>query len=448
MSENYAANGIRLAPSCWDSPARAHIKQASEAMNSSPEALLHTVLTRVSATTLPSVVVDTVIDQPASLNVIAALIGPPGTGKGRAIRHASKLLPFSNEHGPEELGLTTGEGLIEAYIGVDDLTGERVQIHDKAFAATTEAAVLAQCVTRAGNTLQAHLCSAWMAEALITSTADLDRRRKILADEYRFSGVMAAQPDVADAFLSSGYLGLPQRIAWAPSTRQAGTRVPLDERPAWPGELQVEGLGTLASCLESLADVKLVLPSQAVIELEAIAEALEDGWGEEHPLDTHEPLWKSKYAALLALLDGTVEIDMAHWRLATAMWDASCNQRELMVLEAENRRRTQRAVEAGQRVHLGASIRQAQKMVDEGAPLPVRQVAIRMGRKAHASPVPLTAAQLKDAASAQSKKNAEACGVKSLIPDARMYATIQGWIEQSSDGRWIAGSEEPPAPGQ
>lgn len=413
-------------------------------MNSSPEALLHTVLTRISATTLPSVMVDTVIDQPASLNVISALIGPPGTGKGRAIRHAAKLLPFSVENGPEELGLTTGEGLIEAYIGEDELTGERVQIYDKAFAATTEAAVLAQCVSRSGNTLQAHLCSAWMGEALITSTADVTRRRKIFDNQYRFSAVMAAQPDVADAFLSSGYLGLPQRIAWAPSTRQAGTRIPLEERPQWPGELQVEGVGTLVSCLESLADVKLVLPERAVIELEGIAEALEDGWGEEHPLDTHEPLWKSKYAALLALLDGTVEIDMGHWRLACVLWSASCAQRELMVKEADGRRRTLRAAEAEQRVHLGANIRQAQRMVDEGAPHPVRLVALRMARKVVQSGHPLTAADLKTTANSTNKKNAEIAGVKSLVQEARMYAVVMGWIEQNGNGRWVPGVEEIP----
>ena len=443
MNKNYAANGIRLAASCWDSPARAHIKQASEAMNSSPEALLHTVLIRVSATTLPSVMVNTVIDQPASLNVISALIGPPGTGKGRAIRHAAKLLPFSAENGPEELGLTTGEGLIEAYIGEDELTGERVQVYDKAFAATTEAAVLAQCVSRSGNTLQAHLCSAWMGEALITSTADVTRRRKIFDNQYRFSAVMAAQPDVADAFLSSGYLGLPQRIAWTPSTRERGTRVPLDQRPLWPGELTANG-ESMTTWLDGLGNIELVLPDAAVIELEAIAEDLEDGRGEERPLDTHEPLWKSKYAALLALLDGETEISMGHWHLASALWDASCAQRDLMVKEADGRRRTQRAAEAEQRVHLGANIRQAQRMVDEGAPHPVRQVALRMARKVVQSEHPLTAADLKTTANSTNKKNAETAGVKSLIQEARMYAVVMGWIEQNNNGRWVPGMEEIP----
>lgn len=407
-------------------------------MNASPEALLHTVLARIGAVVGPGTRVDTVIEQPASLNVIAAIIGAPGTGKGRAIRHGASLLPFQGTE-VEEIGLTTGEGLIEAYMGVDEFTQQRVQTRDRLFAATTEAEVLAQCVSRSGNTLRAHLCSAWMGEALITTTADPERRRKILADQYRFAAVMAAQPDVADLFLAGDYLGLPQRMAWAPGTRSPGFRVPRRDRPEWPGELPGPDDTTLAMWLNDLPETSLVLPDEAVDELDAIAEALEEGRGAEHPLDTHEPLWRAKYTALLTLLDGDTEITVEHWNLAGQLWEASCSQRDDLIASARVREQTKQASADAARVRTSTRITRMNLMMSDGIKPVLLKVAKKMARKVMRAEGPLKTEQVNSAVGSQDRKNATRDDVTNLTAASREVAVSFGWIDMLPNGEWIVG---------
>lgn len=458
------SNPGRLPETFWSlSPVLRSIAQMAHSRKASPEAVLFAVLARLSSQVKPTVRVDPEYDQPATLGWYCGLYGPPSTGKGKAERAAAQLLPFAKID-MARIGLSSGQGLMGAFLEMVDTEddeagtdaagpwpddpaptvrgkkGKRlVQVRDRGYVKATEAGTLSRMVKMGGgsSTLDTTLCAAWMSEELATTNAEKERDRFIEEGAYVLGMSLSLQLEPAIELLAMDGIGLPHRIAWANARRPGEDGRPA-VRPEVPAPLVNHAGQPLAEWVCQLDQVTVQLPLDALQELDALSDALADGLRDDQPLDGHEPLWRMKAGALLALLHGTTKVTEEYWSAATAMWRASCEVRDGVVREA---RRRQEAVKAAQRKDQAATAVESATAVYEAThgvhPL-VHRVAQNLSRKVTDSgPEGLAQGALgKQVVNDLMKRAYRDSGQDgSLYAEALTYAEAAGWIAAEKVGR-------------
>ncbi|MFJ4987922.1 bifunctional DNA primase/polymerase [Streptomyces sp. NPDC088732] len=444
----------RLPAAFWNAtPALGQIQQMARARRTSPDAVLHALLARVAAMTDPTVRAASGIHPPATLCWYCGLFGPPGTGKGNAEGVAEELAPFPATD-LAHIDISTGQGIIAAYLELqddpDDDKGKKkvlVQSTSRGYALATEGSVLdAMAQMSVGATLNGVLCKAWMSERQGTSNADVERRRVLPKGSYTLSMSLGVQEEPAAKLLEMGSIGLPQRLAWAHSRLSRDTP---RERPAETGPVMVTtatGEDTpVTTWVSTLRGVVLRVPARATQELDDLALEIAFGRGEEFPLDTHEPLWRLKCAALLALVHGRTAVSEEDWDLAAAMWRVSRKVRDGVQEAAHRRLQAQKEARVAEAVQTAVESQAAVYEAMHGVHPSVVNVAKRAHRylTRHGGEVPARDVN-RNCVAVKDRKQYRASGEDgSLWTAALKFGVEQGWLVALDGGLLAAGAAAP-----
>lgn len=440
----------RLTEAFWNStPTLGQIRQMARARRASPDAVLHAVLARVAAMADPSVRADSGIHRPATLCWFCGLFGPSGSGKGNAEDTAEELAPFPGDVDLAYIDISTGQGLIAAYLEFepdpDDDKGKKkvlVQTKTRGYALATEGSVLdAMSQMSAAATLNGVLCKAWMSERQGTSNANVDLRRALPKGSYTLSMSLGVQEEPAAKLLEMGSIGLPQRLAWAHA--RISTDTP-KERPDTTGPVMVTTRHgqdvTVTKWVAGLRNTVMSVPEHVTEELDELAMQISFGRGEEFPLDTHEPLWRVKAAALLALLHGRLSVTTEDWAMAGLMWRTSRKVRDSVQEAARRRTQAELARLRAEAVKTAVESQAAVYEVVHGVHPTVVNVAkrayrylVRKGEEVSARDVNRACVAPKDRA-----KYRESGADDSLWAAALRHGCEQHWLVPLADGALLA----------
>lgn len=324
---------INLPASLFDErPELARIRQAAHARTRSGDAVFGAMLARLSALTPPSIQGPAPVGEPCSLNVAVALVGASGTGKSSAAETAEVLLPLTLTNEVLTVALGSGEGLVEAYMGIEDEVDDdgkkrkvRRQVRSQVLFMVDEGQALSEMAARKGSTLLPTLRSAWSGQRLGQANASEDRTRHLPPGEYRMAALAGFQPETAVALVEDAAGGTPQRWLWLAA---ADPTIP-DVAPEWPGRFEwsppAHRRGPMDLAPEVAAEIR-----QSNLE-RARGEVTID------PLDGHRDLSRLKVAGLLALLAGRLDINTDDWRLAGVVLDTSDKVRGQIIAAARER---------------------------------------------------------------------------------------------------------------
>lgn len=338
------ATSDELDPGFWDTrPELATIRNTARARITGPWAVLGCVLANIVlhipyGRTLPGIV-----GGPAALNLMVAIVGGSGSGKGAAEAVAKELVPY-----PEsvfDLPPGSGEGMARAFgayttsDGVTELEWSN-PAHAARFTAS-EVTGLEQLTSRKGATLSDQLLKLYSGETLGFQNANILTRNIIPAKEYRAALTVGVQPPHAGALLNHQAAGLPQRFLWMPTRDPAASA---DHATASRRNL-IAPIDFYRFPLHQTSG-PLHVPDEVRNELvNAHVQVVRDGGGD---LDAHARLTRLKVAAALAVLNGRDRIDQGDWRLAGRVMNVSTATREQCVQAiADDARR--KSIEQGER---------------------------------------------------------------------------------------------------
>ncbi len=327
------------------------IRQAAWASQTHPDAVLACVLARAAGAAGQGVVFDSGKGAPGTLSLFACLLAPSGIGKSEAYGAASMLVRLpshltddtgyaDHEIFRDGLGIGTGEGLAEAYMGtVEKETGRmvikgkgrnaqpepeikpvRAVVRHRAFFFVDEGETLTKMMReRQGATIGPTIRTAWSGGTLGQANASEDRFRFVPARSYSMGMVIGYQPDTAVAMLSDVGPGTPQRFLWFGAQ---DTEMP-EEMYEWPEHLVLPPEGMTEGIIRFPIEIKRWLRAQT--------RGKHRGEIEVDPMDSHEPLMRCKLAALLCWLDGRWDVDRSDWVLGGMIWSVSCAIRDRLI---------------------------------------------------------------------------------------------------------------------
>lgn len=445
----------RLPDAFWNGTAALRqIRQMAHARRTSPDAVLHAVLARTAAMADPTVRADNGIHQPATLGWYCGLFGPSGSGKGQAENTAEELTPFPMVD-LAYIDISTGQGLIAAYLDLDvdpdDDAGKKkilVQRRTRGYALATEGSVLdAMAQMSAAATLNGVLCKAWMSERQGTSNAEIERRRALPKGAYTLSMSLGVQEEPAAKLLEMGSIGLPQRLAWAHAT--LGPDTPKN-RPATTGPVTVTARNgqdiPVTTWVSTLHNTTIPVPEDVTRELDELALEISFGRGGEAPLDTHEPLWRVKCAALLALLHGRTTVTSEDWDMATVMWQTSRKVRDSVQESARRRMRAEQDARRAEAVQTAVESQAAVYEVMNG----VHPSVVNVAKRAHryltrkGGEIPVRDVNRSCVATKDRDKYRASGADDSLWTAALRHGCEQGWLVLLAEGALLAAGSVAP----
>lgn len=325
----------------WDArPLLSMIRQAAQARRVGPDAALGAVLARVAWLTDHRSLLPPLVGGNGTLDFISAIVGKSGRGKSAAMTLAEHLLPLP--HGWKQhfsVGLSTGEGVIEKYMGMasepnpDDPKKKirvRKQTRTNGLFSLDEGAALQSLGDRKGSTVLATLRSAWVGAQLSTPNATEDRDRHLDALSYRFAMVIGFQTALAVHLIADAVAGTPQRLAWF-RTGDPTARRGRGAKPPWPGALALD-FGQRTFTLDpTIADFVDDVAVDVLLDVD-----------ERDDLDSHRELLRLKIAALLAVLDDRDDVNVEDWAIAGLILESSDTVRNDVLTAGREKRETER----------------------------------------------------------------------------------------------------------
>ncbi|MGI5247579.1 hypothetical protein [Dactylosporangium sp. CA-139066] len=378
------------------------IRQAAWRNGCSGDVAMLTVMCRTSAMVSPKLIFD-LGRGPGSLNLFGGAVGPSGGGKSQAVEVGQEiviapayLVDADGNIDPDKfkdgIPLGTGEGLAEAYMGTAEReTGElhtrnsanankgdpktekvRAQVRHNVFYYLDEGETLTKMMKeRQGATIGQALRTAWVGGPLGQQNARDETTRLIPRRSYSCGMVIGYQPKTVQDLLGDGGPGTPQRFLWAsaidpslPSTR------PDAQRPFWlplhddSGQAITGTIGGPKWIADQLwaRRVDVVRGKQVVEEL-----------------DSHVDLMRCKLAALLAVIDGRMEVSDEDWQLSEVLWTTSCETRDRMVEFGRRQAQMLAAQQTAAHVDREEKAHVARRTVDARA----ERIARWIGRRIH-----------------------------------------------------------------
>lgn len=420
-------------------PVFEHIRQAAHSRVRSADLVLLGLLARLSAYVRHTFEVPAITGKPSALNLYVLAVGASGSGKSSGSSLSDELLPRPTSYEVVDFPLGSGEGIAEVYmeeVSEKDENGRAVrarkQTKHNAFLYIDEGSALTEQQSRKGATLGEALRSAWTGEKLGQSNATKDRTRVVEAGTYTLGVLVGFQPELARELLADATAGTPQRFLFVQST---DPNIP-DEPPEWPGPIQlpaIPGTALKAHAVRNgrgLMRERLQFPNEVRRELQSEALRHQRGDTRRDELDAHRPLHLLKLSALLAVLDGRLDVDLEDWELAGMIWATSCRVRA-GVIEAV-RRQDERAED--QRVERHATRERAAEAARGGAMGAVRRIATNIAAKVHDAG--------SDGATPSELRKALPSRDRGLFDGAVDFAIDEGWIVETGD-RYCPGASRP-----
>lgn len=323
---------LNLPEDFWEAhPVLSQIRRYAHHGVNSADAVLGSVLARLSANLDPSVRVNTGVKRPLPLNMFAGLVGSAGTGKSSAYQASADLLDLvfpdpmtagllaASDECPPELPVGSGPGVAEAYMGtvvdlLDPKNKRREQVRRKVLFYCDEGAALVAGIldNKRGQDIGPTLRVGWTGAVLGQQNASADRTRQVR--DYTLGLCVGFQLEAVAALSTPEQLeyGTPQRFVYFSATDPA---IP-DEAGEEPGALEVKmPVGVLHYDAELRARARR----------EALARARGEGTSDSDPLQAHRPALAARCAALLVVLcdPGRTEIHAEDVALAEVVLDTS-----------------------------------------------------------------------------------------------------------------------------
>jgi hypothetical protein len=419
----------RLLPaSFWTArPVLEHIRQAAHSRSRSADVVFHSVLTRLAGAVPHSLKLPGIVGTRANLCYFVALVGPPGSGKSTGYGIAKELLPVDQDRVADLLPVGSGEGLVEVLFDSarepDPVTRRLVfikrQVIFNAIVYIDEGQALSALGNRSGATTLSTLRSIWSGGTIGQTNASMERKRIVPGGQYTYGLALAMQPTLAGPLLDDDKAGTPQRFGWAWAIDPS---IP-DDAPRWPGELGV----VLPSPDLELIEVHTTA-GYRIDEMNVAPEVAEEiqrrdreaSRGERNvdQQDAHADLLRLKVAALLALLDGRVDVTVDDWKLAGVVATTSAAVRRhvqaLVNAEAKHREKATSTRLAGRAVTADSAVtlnrtneaaRQIVRIVDNaGGEMKVSEARRRCSRNR-----------------------------SDVFEEAIVYATEHGWITEDTE---------------
>lgn len=326
----------------------------ARALRLSPYGLVGVMLARMSALTPPNVVAKlTKHDEPMTLNVNVALVGPTGSGKGRTMGQARHLIPTPPLCTLEEVKPKTGESIpakFVAKIPATDGDGKTIKgeyadkvITDRCLLYMPEVVSLKAAMSRQGSTILPTLLESFSNEALGDDTKGRQYQIKLPPYAYRLSAVVGVQPNNAGVLFDEAQTGLAGRFAYVPSVdADAPSKRPEPPTGAFPYDPchipMGNGLEAMAALLKYKSldnmpkngpDAREGYPLTTISFPSAVAEEYADQMqllsvhGQAAALDAHRAELVARFAALLALMDYRLEVNREDWDLSMLFMDMS-----------------------------------------------------------------------------------------------------------------------------
>lgn len=434
--ETSSSNNSNLPEQFWKRDTHDHIRQAAWSRGRSADVVFYATLARLAAMVSPHARLDAGLG-PGSLNLFVAIVGKSSSGKSTGTAVARELIavpPYLTQAGKfrDGIGVGTGEGLAEAYMGYEtrenfDLKPDgkpakaekvRAQVRENVFVYIDEGQSLTQMVSRTGATIGPTLRSAWAGELLGQANAREETTRHLPAGSYALGMVIGYQPETAQPLLADAAPGTPQRFLWATAT---DPHVP-QEQPRHPGPLRIDL--TWSSGLAGSPWTGVIGYADAIRrELwERNLARVRGETADDNELDAHASFMWCKVAALLAILDGRWNVDEEDWKLAKMVWDTSCAVRDDLVAWGKEKQRAD-----AENRHSYAQVRET-RLREAKDGYQDQQVA-RVAR--------LVALRVHGAHEAQSKgalNRALSSSQRKYLDDAIIVARESGWIEARTGG--------------
>ncbi len=304
-------------PSCYlpddwwlQRPVLRHIRQAAYSRGRGADALLAVTACRVMALVDYRWLIPPISGGPASLNMLCGLIAPPGIGKSNTNGIAAELVPFPVEQNIAYVPNGSGEGIAATYVGMEGNKADCELVHRSALFYCDEGAELAEISKRTGSTFASQLRSAAHGAMIGQQNGNKNTTRIVPAHQYRLAFVVGFQPPNAGPFIAKDTEGTPQRFIWATPFDRIG-RTDYNERPEWPGQLQIKQSTPSGDCFVSFSD-------QIRFEVLLNDDVRQRGESDESTgLNGHRDLEQLRLAAVLATLDGhTTYVTDEDWEMA------------------------------------------------------------------------------------------------------------------------------------
>lgn len=180
----------------------------------SPWAVLGHVLANVAARVGPHVQLPPKggVGAPASLNILVAVSGNSGDGKGLSAGVARALM--GNPRPPQRKP-GTGQGIAAMF--TEQTKEGPVQSNDTVVLNVSEITQLGAHMNQQGATITSTLLEVYMGEELGEHYANKELRRPVREGTYRLALVAGVQPDNASIIFDHAASGLPQRFLWFPA---------------------------------------------------------------------------------------------------------------------------------------------------------------------------------------------------------------------------------------
>lgn len=290
-------------------PVLTHIRDFARSRMVGPWGTLGVVLVRAVCQLPPEVQLPATIGGEQSLNMLLALVGTSGEGKGGCEAVGRAAVVFRNGADEiDELPLGSGEGIAKSLT-----VGEDVQRHPVIFTAS-EIDSVAALFTRRGSTLEPELRKLYSGETLGFTNAQKHTRTNVAAHTYRACLITGVQPTRGTFLLNGADAGTPQRFLWLPvDDADAPDVTPPRIAPLAVSSPAMFGPGaTMASPDRS----EIAIPASTTEQMRRHRlDVLRHATGVD-PLDGHRMLCRLKVAAALMILDGRQQISGEDWELA------------------------------------------------------------------------------------------------------------------------------------
>jgi hypothetical protein len=304
------------------------IRQAAYSRGRSADAVLGALLTRVAAGVPHLLRIPPIVGTAVPLCLFDIVVGPPGSGKSSAYGVAVELHPLdppsvddpSKIRVADRLPIGSGEGLVEVLFDTrsekDDVTTKTKEVKYQALYNAAfyvdEGSVLSALGNRAGSVLLPTLRTIFTGGPLGQTNASKERRRIVPAGHYAIGVCVAFQAESAGAFLEDEAAGTPQRFLWFSAIDPS---IPNDA-PLWPGAALPLKLADFFG-MRDRGPRDMVVADSIRSEVRAADGARNRGEVVAESLQAHADLIRLKVAALLAILDGRLEVNDEDWQLAT-----------------------------------------------------------------------------------------------------------------------------------
>jgi hypothetical protein len=198
----------------------------------SPWAVLGNILACVAGRVGPHVVLPPKggVGAPTSLNLLVAISGNTGEGKGTSGQVARSFMggPYPPWRKPG-----TGQGIAAMF--TEQTKDGPVQSGDTVILNVAEIQNLGAHMSQQGATITSTLLEVYMAEELGEHYANKELRRPVREGRYRLALIAGVQPDNAPIVFDHAASGLPQRFLWMPAHWDDAVLPETDLVPPAPG---------------------------------------------------------------------------------------------------------------------------------------------------------------------------------------------------------------------